>query len=193
MLDMPRCNSPSERMPIMRTLMACLALLIPALAGAQDTVRVDDGRLRITYGAFCQQLSVGEVAAPDTLANKVDLLPSTPDIRWPGTRIPAAPGISFGVRSETPDGATYDPVVIEVSHPPLGGTGPDRQSYLTRLGGDGPSINAYSFDVPEELVTGQWTLRATYFGRLLYQVTFDVVPAETMPQIANACDQYLGS
>lgn len=176
-----------------RFVISALLLLASGSLAAQDSVWVDADRLRITYGAFCQQISVGEIVAPDTLANKVDLLPATPDIRWPGTKIPAAPGVSFGVRSEAPDGAIYDPVVVTVTHPPLGGTGPEQQSYVTRLGGDSASINAYSFDVAEELVPGRWTLSASYLDRPLFEVPFDVVAAGQIPHIANACEQYQGS
>lgn len=171
-----------------------LALALwPLSALAGGAVYVDETRLAITYGAFCQLASVGEVPAPGTHADKIDLMPVVPDIRWPGTSVPAVPGISFGVRSTSPEGVIFDPVVIELRHPPFGGIGPSRQIYITRLGGDGASINAYSFDLPEELVTGMWTLRATHDGQVLYEVSFDVVPPALLPQITGGCDGYLGS
>lgn len=153
----------------------------------------DPERLRISYGAFCQMPSVGEAPAEDTLARKIDLIDGVPEIRWRTDVVPAAPGISFGILSAADDGRVYDPVRIELTHPPFPGTGTTRQTYLTRLGGDGPSVNAYSFDLPEEMVPGPWTFRAIHDDGLLYEVTFQVVPAGARPDIAGACDGYLGS
>jgi len=179
-------------MRMLPALLICLALPCAALAD-NETAQFDASRVSITYGAFCQVVSVGEVVAPDTLAQKIDLLPDTPEIRWPTNIIPATPGISFGVRTETADGNVISPVMIEVTHPPFPGSGTTRQSYISSLGGDGPSMNAYSFDTPEELVTGTWTLRAWQDGAVLYEVAFEVVPPALRPDITGACEGYLGS
>ena len=144
--------------------------------------------IRSDYGAFCQQRSVGEVEAPGTAAAKVDLLPDVPVIQWPTQRIPLLPGVSFGVRSETPNDITYDPVLIELIHPPFTLSGIKRQSYLTTLGGEGGSINAYSFDLLEEMVPGAWTIRALHNGVTLYEVTFDIVDPALAPGIGMDCE-----
>lgn len=170
----------------------CLIAAGPSFAGNVGAW-VDESRLSLTFGAFCQQTSVGEVPAPDTHAQKIDLLSETPEIRWATQRIPAVPGISFGIRSESHDEEILSPVLIELIHPPFRGIGTTRQSYLTRLGGDGASINAYSFDLPEEMVPGVWTFTAWQDGAKLYEVSFDVVPASQAPEIAGGCDGYLGA
>ena len=172
----------------MRVIWFVISIFVfPSLLFAQNPVIIDPVFSKIDFGAFCQQRSVGERPAPDTQAAKIDLLAMTPDIRWPGTIVPARPGVSFGVRTETVDGAALSPVLIEVTHPPFVGSGVTQQSYFTALGGDGASINAYSFDLLEELVIGPWTLRASHNGRVLYQVTFDVVPSESAPDIGPDC------
>lgn len=176
-------------------LSALLLLPVPALADANgdNAAQYDASRLTITFGAFCQRPSVGEVPAPDTAAKKIDLIDGTPEIRWPGHVIPAAPGISFGVRTMTHDAESLWPVMIELTHPAFAESGTSHQTYYTTLGGSDASINAYSFDLPEELVTGTWTLTAVYAGDVLYSVNFEVVPAEALPEIANGCIGYLGS
>ena len=155
---------------------------------AQDAQATFDADvIEVTYGAFCQQDTVGDVPAPDTAAEQVDLLPSTPDIRWVTHRVPALPGISFGVRTKTKGARRYEPVLIELMHPPFVGSGLTRQSYITVLGGDGASINAYSFDTVEELVEGAWTFRALHNGQVLYEVRFQVVAPELAPDIGRDC------
>ena len=173
----------------------CLLPLLTCLplATAAQTARFDPVFTSGIFGAFCQQVSVGEMPAPGTAAQKIDLIPGTPDIRWPGPQVPATPGISFGIRTETLDGVALSPVLIEVTHPPFLRSGVTRQSYVTGLGGDGASINAYSFDTAEELVTVTWTFRAYHDGKTLYEVQFNVVPADALPHIAGGCDGYFGS
>jgi len=74
-----------------------------------------------------------------------------------------------------------------VTHPPFLNSGTTRQSYVTELGGEEPSINAYSFDTVEEMVTGPWRFRAWHNGALLYDVTFQVVAPELAPGVGDSC------
>lgn len=163
-----------------------LLFLAPTAPGAQAIH--DPTRLSVEFGAFCQQRSVGEMPAPDTAAAKIDLLPGTPDIRWPTPVIPAMPGISFGVRTEAVGDAVFYPVLIELTHPPFAVSGVTRQSYVTELGGAEPSINAYSFDLLEEMVHGRWTFRAYHNGDILYEVGFDVVDPSLAPGVGRDCE-----
>ncbi|MEX0337472.1 MAG: DUF3859 domain-containing protein, partial [Arenibacterium sp.] len=156
-----------------------LLAFVPRFAAAE--AKFDASRLVVNFGAFCQMRPVDEMPAPDTHASKIDLLPETPVIRWPTNVIPAMPGVSFGVRTEAPQGQVYYPVLIELTHPPFKNSGVTRQSYLTELGGEDPSINAYSFDLFEEMVHGRWTFRAYHNGETLYEVAFDVVDPALAP------------
>lgn len=164
-----------------------IPFLLPTLSWAQGAPVFDISRLSVQFGAFCQQRSVGEMPAPDTAASKIDLLPETPDIRWITQVIPAMPGVSFGVRTQTPDDQAIYPVLIELTHPPFKNSGVTRQRYVTELGGAEPSINAYSFDLFEELVHGTWTFRAYHNGDILYEVPFEVVDPSFAPGIGRDC------
>lgn len=168
-----------------RLLLPLLLLPLPLWAGNGVQHR-DPLLLNLEFGAFCQLVSTDSVEAPDTLAQRVDLLPVTPQIRWPGPVVPAMAGVSFGVRTET-GGAQFYPVTIEVTHPPFIGSGMTRQSYVTTLGGNDASINAYSFDLNEEMVPGTWTIRALFDGAVLYEVSFDVVRPGDAPWIGRDC------
>jgi hypothetical protein len=48
-------------------------------------------------------------------------------------------------------------------------------------------LNFFRFDYDHELVPGIWRFEAWEAGTLLYSVEFEVVPAEALPQIAQAC------
>ncbi|WP_372837190.1 DUF3859 domain-containing protein [Puniceibacterium confluentis] len=54
-------------------------------------------------------------------------------------------------------------------------------------------MNAYTFDLPEELVPGTWTFTASQNGRELYRAQFTVVPSSQAPQIASGCESNLMS
>ncbi|MDU8911725.1 DUF3859 domain-containing protein [Aestuariicoccus sp. MJ-SS9] len=161
-------------------------LLLPAAALAAPA-EFDPARVDVTQGAFCEVPSVESRDAPDTAAGKIDLYASTPEFMWLTARVPAVHGITFGVRTRILDGRILNGAVVTLTHPPFKGTGVTRQSYLTSIGGGGVSINAYTFDLPEELVTGTWRFEVSHQGRTVYTAAFEVVPARAMPEIAGAC------
>ena len=167
-------------------LAVAIAVLPLPLAAGNGVLRQDPALTKIEIGSFCQVRSIDSVEAPDTYAQRVDLLEITPEIRWPGPVVPLLPGLSFGIRSET-GGVLIEDVTIELSHPAFLGSGMTHQSYVTSLGGSDASINAYSFDLPEEMVTGTWTFRASTPGGTLYEVRFEVVPPGMLPEVGRDC------
>ncbi len=162
--------------------LACLAA--PALA---ETGVVVDPQLSISHGTFCAKITEGSVEAPDTVAGKIDLYERVPQIRWQGQLVPAHEVMSFGIVSKVPDGTVLDNVTITLTHPPFRESGATTQAYITSLGGSGSSINAYSFDFPEEMVLGTWTFEATQGDRLLYRVAFEVVNPRQLPDMVSGC------
>lgn len=164
-----------------------LCLLPVPVAAESATAQFDSSRVSLTQGIFCEIVSTGSMPAPDTAAGHVELYDRTPEFQWLGTRVPAVLGLSFGVRTEVLNGTFLPDVTITLTHPPLRGTDITTQQYTTIIGGAGPSINAYTFDLPKEMVTGTWTFSATQQGREIYTASFDVVPPAAEPQIANSC------
>ncbi|WP_422827148.1 DUF3859 domain-containing protein [Thalassococcus sp. BH17M4-6] len=160
--------------------------MVPAWA-VSATPQFDARLITLTQGIFCEVESSDSVAAPGTVAGKIDLYDYVPEFQWIGGRVPAVMGLSFGLRSVTVSDQPLQGVVISLTHPPFRGSGATQQSYVTSLGGPGPSINAYTFDLPEELVTGTWTFTANHNGREVYRASFEVVPPQAEPEIANSC------
>ncbi len=173
------------------TLLSLALIALPGWAAAQ--VSFDDSRMTVTQGIFCEINSVATMDAPGTAAGHIELYDRTPEFQWLGSVVPTVPGLSFGVRVDTEGALSFGDTVITLTHPPLKGTDISEQTYVTVLGGEGPSVNAYTFDLPEELVTGIWTFTAMQNGRELYRAQFNVVPAAQAPQIAAGCESNLMS
>lgn len=158
----------------------------PALA-EPGTARYDAKLFELNQGIFCEVPTTGSAPAPGTVAGQIELFETVPDFRWLGTRVPAVPGISFGVKTLALNARLYAGVVLELSHPAFRDSGATHQSYVTALGGADTSINAYTFDNSEELVTGTWTFTARQGEEVLYSARFQVVPPAAEPEIAAAC------
>ena len=165
---------------------ACLLLLAPA-AAADGHVNLGPRMAKIEAGIYCSENPENTQSAPDTEAGVISLYDEAPPFISDSPRVPAALGIGFGVRTLSKDSAGIDPVMMTVTHPPFGGSGTTRQSYVTSISGVGSSYSGYSFDVPEELAVGTWTFTATQGGEVLYTATFDVVPADLMPDVVEVC------
>ncbi len=165
-------------------LVFCVATL-PASADP-GTARYSDKLLSLTQGVFCEVESSESVEAPGTVAGRIELYDEVPEFQWLSTRVPAVLGLSFGIKTQT-DGRLLQGVVITLTHPPFKDSGATEQRYVTSMGGTGVSINAYTFDLPEEMVQGTWTFTATQGGREIYKASFDVVSPLQEPEIAGSC------
>jgi hypothetical protein len=166
----------------------CLALL-PGLAPAQgEAVRVDPELVaELVFGVYCAQEPVRTEVAPETASGVINIVPDLPDIRFAQTVVPAALDIGFGVLSRAPEGVVHDTVTITVTHPPFPDSGIEVERWVTRIGPEEFSLTGFSFDVPEELVTGTWTFEAHAGERELFHIAFEVVPPEMAAPVIAAC------
>ncbi|MHA6346263.1 DUF3859 domain-containing protein [Roseivivax sp. CAU 1761] len=164
-----------------------LLLLAATGRAAAGSAEFDPLRFDLQQGIFCEVRTDGRAPAPDTVAGEIELFSEIPDFQWLGARVPAVPGISFGVRTEARDARIYSGVTMRLTHPAFRRSGATEQSYVTSLGGAGVSINAYTFDTAEELALGIWTFTARHGDEVLYHAQFEVVPPAAEPRIAAAC------
>lgn len=162
----------------------CLTLTAPA---AWASAEYDASSLWLEQGVFCAVPIVDEMPAPGTAAGKIELFEGVPEFQWVTNEVPAVENISFGIKTEALDGRVYDNVILTLTHPEFRDSGINVQRYVTSLGGNGTSINAYSFDTLEEMEPGIWTFSATRDGELVYRASFRVVPPALSPEIAAAC------
>lgn len=166
----------------------CLALLVSSMlwtTSAFAELAFDDNLISATAGVFCEIPSVRSEEAPGTDVGQIDILEQTPEFRWDTMQVPAHLGISFGVKTQTVTDVPLDNVVIRIKHPPFLETATTEQVYVSSIGEN--SFNAYTFDLPREMVPGNWILTAEWNDQILYKANFVVVPANMAPHIAGMC------
>jgi hypothetical protein len=174
-------------------LWAALALAAAAqdssgVPAPEDGVRVDPDLIaELVYGIYCAEEPIRTEEAPETASGVINIVPGLPRIRFAQQVVPAALDIGFGVLSRAPDGMVHDEVTITVTHPPFPGSGIEVERWTTRLGWEEFNLTGFSFDMPEELVTGPWTFTATAQGRELFHVAFEVVPPELAAPVLAEC------
>jgi hypothetical protein len=168
----------------MRIALALFVIGALPLAGVAQT---SDAIASLSAGVVCGPPVVGTSPAPDTIAGSTHIVDESPPFIAEITQVPAVIGIGFGVRAQAVDPDGIDGVTMVVTHPPMGDAGVTRQSYTSWISGAEPSMTFYQFDEEFERVTGTWTFTAMLEEETLFAVSFDVVPPDALPGLADAC------
>ena len=95
--------------------------------------------------------------------------------------------LGFGIKSRTLDSDGLSGVEMTVTHPPMGDIGAISQTFTTTIRGTDPSLTFYQFDYDYELLPGIWQMEASFGGETLYRTTFEVLPANQVPELAEIC------
>lgn len=170
----------------MRSLAPLMFLAAPALAAGNVTADMSMFD-RIGSGVLCAAEPTSREPAPGTRLGFIDLVEGEITLGLPAQRIPALPGLAFGVQAMVGSaGATG--VTIIVTHPPMGADGTVRETWETDFTPGNSTANFFRFDYPEERVPGDWTLQAELDGRVLYTARFQVVDPMLMPNFVNPCE-----
>lgn len=163
-----------------------VALTFPMLVSAQ-ALQFSPEILSLEAGVVCPPPAVGTAPAPGTVAGTTHIIEEEPPFVSTARRVPAVIGIGFGIKALAADDVGMEGVTVIVTHPPMGADQIQTQQFGTRISGVSPSITFYQFDYDYELITGQWKMVAIRENRVLYSVTFDVVPASAVPELASVC------
>ena len=166
---------------------ALLLCLIATSAAAQAPDTVSPRIVSLETGVICPPESVGIVPAPGTVAGTTHLIEDDPPFVSTAARVPAVIGIGFGAKAMAAGLIGLSDVEVVVTHPPMGDAGASRQTYRTSIGALEPSFTFYQFDYDYELLPGLWQIEAQKDGETLYRKTFEVVPAEDLPALAQIC------
>lgn len=157
-------------------------------ANAEDSVDVTHESIaKIAYGVFCSDDPVSFEEAPDTVAGLINIIEDTPDLVRPGSIVPAANNVSFGVRSKAQHGWIYLGTMVTITHPPMGDSQITSQSYRTDIESNRDSHTLYRFDFDYELLPGDWTITAVYQDKTLFRRSFEVVDPRDIPELAIPC------
>jgi hypothetical protein len=171
----------------MRHLIAAVLFIILALPARAEITRGADV-LALTAGVICAPEAIGFRDAPDTILGRTHILDQMPPFAAETLTVPAVLGVGFGVRVQATEDMGTDPLIVTLTHPPMGEGGVQQQSFNSTISGLDPTMAFYQFDYPYELVTGQWTFEGHRGGDLVYRVIFSVVPPQAVPELAAICN-----
>ncbi|MEO0917704.1 MAG: DUF3859 domain-containing protein [Pseudomonadota bacterium] len=176
---------------MIRHILGAAALSVSAALAFADatmlSVPVSPDISVIEAGVICPPETVGSSPAPDTIAGTTHLIEEEPEFVSNTRVVPAVLGLGFGVKAQTPILGGINQVTMLVSHPAMGQEAVESQSFLTRISDLSPSLTFYQFDYSYELLPGTWTMTAMRVDQVLYQVEFEVVPPEMVPELAGVC------
>jgi len=139
----------------------------------------------LQIGVFCALQTMDQMPAPGTLSGWIHVVDHDVAFHWPGRQVvPAALGIAFGVKAQLATGKDAPFAQMRVYKPDLA----IPEIWDTGFTDLAPSLAFFRFDAPAEMSPGIWRFEAWAGDTQLYTVEFEVVPAESLPEIAQACD-----
>lgn len=168
----------------MRRLALALLLALAAPLAAQPAApQADPDVASLTFGVFCALQAMDQRPAPGTLSGWIHVPDTEIDFHWADRQIvPAQIGLAFGVKSRLQPGLFLDGE-MRVYRP--GSATPE--VWTSSFTDISDQFGFFRFDREDELIPGIWRFEAWAGGEQLYTVTFEVVPAQALPQIAQAC------
>ncbi len=141
----------------------------------------------IEAGLFCAADAADRRPAPDTVFGWIHVPDVPVSIILPGEMTaPAVLGLGFGVSFALGNMAPVDLTYV-ITHPPMPPAGTTRQSWVGRVQPGTVESVFFQFDIPEELLPGDWQIAALENGEAVFRAEFSVVPPEDAPHLAGLC------
>ncbi|MBT9384718.1 DUF3859 domain-containing protein [Pseudooceanicola sp. CBS1P-1] len=167
-----------------------LALPAPALlAGPAPAPATDFTTAPVELeeaGIYCGTDPVGTEPAPGTESGYILVVARDQQAVSLNRRVPAALGISFGVRIRLAPDAPPGAYRMVVHHPPIGPEGITREVWDPNLGG-AFGVRSFLFEHERELQPGPWSFEVERDGTVLMRQSFEVVPAQQAPDALDIC------
>lgn len=161
-------------------------LLAAAPGGARAGAVTGPGIEWLVQGLFCAPPETGRREAPDTISGWIHVPDAPVTMVAEGTVAPAALGLGFGVRFQRA-GSDVALLRFVVTHPPMTAAGIARQGWESWSQAGEPDAIFFQFDLPEELLPGDWTFAAYLGEERLFSAPFTVVPAAEAPELVALC------
>lgn len=180
------CGSSNLYLQFVRGFVVLVGLVVAGQATAQSTPFKSKKISALEYGVFCALHPMNSTLAPGTVEGWILVPDATPKFHWKTRQVPASKSIAFGVQARAASGELLG-AVLTVSHPAIKNRKTD--SWPTNFHHNQMTTDFYRFDFPYEMVPGEWVFQAVLDGEVLYQVSFDVVPAGALPEIVAACQE----
>jgi Domain of unknown function (DUF3859) len=133
-------------------------------------------------GIYCRTGTTLREEAPGTSLGYIQLFDSQPEFAFRQLQVPARLGVHFGVV------VTANRDIAQVRNETWKPGAAQPEVWFADLQADAPKARGFSFDFPEELVTGTWRMMSFDGDTLLYAVEFEVVPGDTLPGVTSDCN-----
>ncbi len=169
-----------------QSLVALLLCPLPVLAAGVSFDETRVGVLR--YGLVCGSDTAETMPAPDTARGTIQKREDWQKIIVETQVIPLVKGMALGVDMVPAGPRSLENVRITVTHPPFRDSGLTVDKWTADFSRGSSNLNFFEFEFPYEMVEGTWTMEATKGFRTLYSVSFQVVDAATVPEMAGLCD-----
>ncbi|MFW2544358.1 DUF3859 domain-containing protein [Primorskyibacter sp. 2E107] len=141
----------------------------------------------VEFGVICEITTDGQRQAPLTESGVINSIDQSRAFDVTTTGVPAHLGLSFGLRILLPEGETSHGTRMSVTHPPLGKRGVTTQSWSAPLTPGAPALNLFTFEKPYEMVQGTWTFAVIDDRGKRLELSFEVLPPGSVPQVQTAC------
>ena len=133
-----------------------------------------------------------EDPAPGTATGTINIVEPPAEFILETQRIPAVPGVGFGILIELHEGVSHAATIL-VTHPPFPSTGITRETWISDLD-SAVSLNGFTFEHRYELQPGIWSFTAVGGdGDPIYAIAFDIVNPAEAPELAGICAGLLSS
>ncbi|MFZ1470419.1 MAG: hypothetical protein WAT09_15805 [Paracoccaceae bacterium] len=170
----------------MRHLITALALALIGTAALADPAPPQHGPqiARLELGVFCALQAMDRMPAPGTTDGWIHVPTGNVRFHWPDRQVvPAAIGLAFGVKATGAVGWSSETAEVRVYRP--GHEVPDVwNAGISEWGG---TLSFFRFDTVDELIPGLWRFEVWEGDIRHYQVQFQVVPADAVPDLVQAC------
>ena len=133
-------------------------------------------------GIFCRIGTTRREAAPGTTLGYVQLLEGMPELAFRQQLVPARLGVQFGVI------VISDRDIAGVRNETWKPGASMAEVWSADLTAGIPRSRGFSFDFADELLPGVWRMQAFDGATLLYEVEFEVRPADQLPGVGSDCN-----
>ncbi|MFW2589058.1 DUF3859 domain-containing protein [Sagittula sp. SSi028] len=157
---------------------ALMSCLLPHSAVALDIIE---------HGVICDAPIGRPVPAPDTVSGILNTIEQGLAFDVTTTVVPAELGLTFGIRAALPQGSPAIDLTVVVTHPPMGPSGQQVESWPTTVYPDAPALNLFTFEEPFELIEGPWHFALMQGEETLAEKQFTITPKGTAPEVQSIC------
>ncbi|MFQ6547223.1 hypothetical protein AADZ90_004650 [Aestuariibius sp. 2305UL40-4] len=139
-------------------------------------------------GLFCPGAPEEIHQAPDTYKGERHMIPGLHEALVVETfRIPMEYGATLGVIVELAPWFDYFDATMVLEHPAMGSDGRTRQVAEIPLVSGAANVHAYGLNHAYEMLPGLWRLSGQSGGMTIYEVVFEVVHPDSVPELAGLC------